>query len=128
MYSTEFKSGNILQFDTKVSGNDGGHFDPKTGEFTAPVDGRYNFRLLLQAYFGKGGQDGYYYWMGMRVNGSYKHSLFATGTPESNYDGRYFEMDCDLRKNDKVDFYIRGATSGLQYAWSSFVEGKLSKK
>merc|ERR1712110_1077820 len=125
---TEFKSRNLLQFGTKLSGNDGGHFDPTTGQFKAPVDGRYNFRLFLDAYFSNGGRGGYYYSIWMRVNGSQKHYLEATGTPDHSYDGRYLEMDYDLRRNDKVDFYIGGATSGLQYSWRSFVEGKLSKK
>merc|ERR1712110_270535 len=125
---TEFKEGNLLQFVSKLSGNDGGHFDPKTGQFTAPVDGRYNFRLYLHAYFSDGGRDDYFYNLSMRVNGSGKQYLGATGTPDYWYDGRYFEMDYDLRTNDKVDFYIDGATSGLQYSFSSFVEGKLSKK
>merc|ERR1712110_575388 len=125
---TEFIEGNLLQFVSKLSGNDGGHFDPKTGQFTAPVDGRYNFRLYLHAYFSDGGRDDYFYNLSMRVNGSGKQYLGATGTPDYWYDGRYFEMDYDLRTNDKVDFYIDGATSGLQYSFSSFVEGKLSKK
>merc|ERR1712110_1125628 len=125
---TEFKSRNLLQFGTKLSGNDGGHFDPTSGQFKAPVDGRYNFRLFLDAYFSNGGRGGCYYSIWMRVNGSQKHYLEATGTPDHSYDGRYLEMDYDLRRNDKVDFYIGGATSGLQYSWRSFVEGKLSKK
>merc|ERR1712154_45759 len=101
---------------------------PETGKFTAPVDGRYNFRVYLLADFKYGGRDDYFYTLSMRVNGATKHYLRATGTPADFYDGRHFEMDYDLRKNDKVDFYIYGATSGLQYSWFSFVEGKLSKK
>merc|ERR1712110_781947 len=139
---TLFKTGNLLQFGTKMSGNDagyydrytgqftGGHFDPATGQFTAPVDGRYNFRVYLVAVFFSDGI--YNYSIRMRVNGSTKQYLRASGTPDNYldaiYDGRNFELDYDLRKNDKVDFYIRYATSGLRYSSYSFVEGKLSKK
>ncbi|XP_077592642.1 EMILIN-2 [Stigmatopora nigra] len=38
----------VIRFDT-ILVNDGGHYDPKTGFFTAPVDGRYLLSVVLAA-------------------------------------------------------------------------------
>jgi len=91
------------------------------------------------AYVGHRGRESpleYYYDVVMKVNGVKKHSFSANGllgTFLNSYDGRNFEVNYDLRRNDKVVFNIYSFTShlythGLPFTTDSFVEGKLSKK
>jgi len=100
-----FKHGMELKFPRKVSGNAGGYFDDWNSEFTAPVNGTYNFRLRTSANIVDNSQPLIYskYSIRMRVNGITKHyfDLREQSTTQDNH-----EVSVDLEPNDKVTFYI----------------------
>ena len=60
----------------------------------------------------------------MRVdNNNYQYMRFECGL--KHYDSKYFQIEIQLSKGQKVTFYIDGASYGPHYFEHSFLEGKL---
>ena len=98
----------IVEYDTVTRTgcfNQGGHFNPSTHKFTAPVDGLYSFAAQL---YSNNQVSANMHWY---VNDSAVASSYVNGTDDASaYEGIEMSVLLKLTANDTV--YIKGNSNG----------------
>ena len=114
-----------IKFINRMGGNYMNAYNPATGKFVAPKNGRYSFTIQMSV--DNPAKTGYSYQISFRVNDENKYHLYASAAlDKDNKDSRHFKVEFDLHQDDKVGFYLMSHTDA-QFAGSSFIEGKMVK-
>ena len=101
-----------------------GAYDPSTRQFTAPVNGRYQFSLNLET-----SGDFYQYYVYFKVD---RISQAGIHCNSNGVDSRFMSVEQELEKGQKAEFMVTMAADEqyehIKYGPWGYIEGKLLKR
>jgi len=118
-----------MTFPNHISGNEHGAFNGNSGEFIAPISGRYGFGLFFTVQGTPGSN--YFIELYLYRNDKVQTILDISGVLNQSwrYDSRYVYFEIDLTQGQIFTVYNeRHSEDGLEYSHITFLEGKLTKK